>query len=353
MLLDMMKLYRFSGKDDYYNMVLKKDLKAYHSVNVVEEVYYFSKIMELNITDERLKLLSKKDIIPKNNSEKIVVNLKNVFKLIIEHVDQFDLVPNEIKDLGNSLYKDVLKVRFISEVVKEKDAMFQTTKHRIDQSEVLMTLFKQFESLRKSKEYEISLLISNFFIDFLNSKIFEETENYKINDYLGYLTLYILLFKYEFEVFNYKSFFKHVYENMKTFQNVIQQCSFNWSSGWSNCTLVHKFIVERLLECYDLLEGELYKQSHMRDNKFSKDEEIEISISKMMGDTFSKGDVQKLHPNISLKTIERTLDRLQKEGKIEALGTGRSAKWMKKFKLQSGFEYDAVSFNFDDVMEKK
>ncbi len=353
MLLDMMKLYRFSGKDDYYNMVFERDLKAYRNVNIVEEVYYFSKIMELNITDERLKLLSKKDIIPKNNSEKIVVNLKNVFKLIIEHADKFDLIPNELKDLGDTLFKDVLKVKFISEVIKEKDAVFQTTKRRIDQSEVLMSLFSKFESLRNSKEYEISLLISNFFIDFINSKIFEETDNYKINDYLGYLVLYILLFKFEFEVFNYKSFFKHVYENMKSFHNVIQQCSFNWSSGYSNCTLVHRFIVERLLECYDLLEGELYKQSHMRDNKFSKDAEIEISVSNFPGDTFSKGDIQKLHPNISLKTIERTLDRLQKEGKIEALGTGRSAKWMKKFKMQSGFEYERMSFNFDGTPEKK
>ena len=67
----------------------------------------------------------------------------------------------------------------------------------------------------------------------------------------------------------------------------------------------------------------------------------------------TKSEIQKMHPNVSSKTIERTLDRLQEEGKIESLGTGRSAKWMKKFKLQSGFEYDAVSFNFDDVMEKK
>ena len=95
------------------------------------------------------------------------------------------------------------------------------------------------------------------------------------------------------------------------------------------------------------------KQSHMRDYKFSKDEEIAIAIQNFPGDTFSKSDIQKLHPNISLKTIERTLERLQKENQIEALGTGRSAKWMKKFKIQAGFEYDVAQFNFDDIEEKK
>ena len=53
MLLDLMKLYKFSGKDSYYNSIFKKDLKTYREVNVCEEVYYFSKLMELNIKDER------------------------------------------------------------------------------------------------------------------------------------------------------------------------------------------------------------------------------------------------------------------------------------------------------------
>lgn len=352
MLLDMMKLYRFSGKDSYYNEIFSKDINAYRNVNIVEEVFYFAKIMELDITDERLKLLAKKDIVPKNNSEKIVNNLKNVFKLILYHVDQFDLFANEVQDLGNTLFNDVCKVKFVTEITKEKSA-FQSTKIKKEYSIILQGLFDRFKSLYKSKDYEVSLLITSFFIDFVNYKVFEETNNYKINDYLGYLVLYILLFKYEFEVFNYKSFFKQVYENMKTFHTVIAQCSFNWNTGFSNPTLVHEFVVDRLLECYDLVEGEMFKTKHMRDNKFSKNLEIEITISHFPGDTFTKGDIQKMHPNVSAKTIERTLERLQSEGKIEALGTGRSAKWMKKFKLQSGFEYDTVQFNLGFEEEKK
>lgn len=352
MLLDMMKLYRFSGKDSYYNQIFAKDLKAYRNVNIVEEVYYFAKIMELDLTDERLKLLAKKEIVPKNNSEKIVNNLKNVFSLILNHVDNFDLFANEVQDLGNTLFNDVCRIKFVSEIVKEK-SNFQSTKIKKDQSVTLQGLFDKFKSLYNSKEYEVSLLITNFFIDFLNFKVFEEPNNYKVNDYLGYLVMYILLFKYEFEVFNYKSFFKQIYENMKSFHTVIAQCSFNWSSGFSNVTLVHEFIVDRLLECYDLVEGEMLKTTYMRDSKFSKNEEVEISISHFPGDTFTKSDIQKLHPNVSVKTIERTLERLQAEGKIEALGTGRSAKWMKKFKLQSGFEYDTVQFNLGFEEEKK
>ncbi|MBP5444700.1 MAG: hypothetical protein J6Y28_00875 [Acholeplasmatales bacterium] len=347
MLLDMMKLYRFSGKDSYYNSLFSKDLKAYRNVNIIEEVYYFSKIMNLDITDERLKLLSKKDIIPKNNSEKIVLNLKKVFNLILFHVEEFDLIPNEIQNLANLLYDGVYKFKYKSETVVEK-GQFLASKKKISKADTVEYLFNKFETYRKSKEYEVTLLITNLFIDFLNSRVFEENDNYDANTYVPYLILYILLFKFEFDVFNYKSYFSKIYENMKTFQNAIIQSSFNWDTGYASVTQTHQFIIERLLECYDNLEDEERKVSHVLENKFSKTNDVEITITHFPGDTFTKADIQKIHPNVSAKTIERTLERLQQEGKIESLGTGRSARWMKKFKMQAGFEYDKVAFNFDD-----
>ena len=59
MLLDMMNLYRFSGKDSYYNSLFKKDLNAFRNVNIQEEVIAFAQIMRLDLTTERLKLFRK------------------------------------------------------------------------------------------------------------------------------------------------------------------------------------------------------------------------------------------------------------------------------------------------------
>ena len=355
MLLDLMYLYRFSGKDSYYNSVFKKDLTAFRNVNIIEEVFYFAKIMNLDITDERLKLLAKKDIVPKNNSEKIVLNLKKVFHEIIFNLDDFELIANQILALANLLFNDVIKVKFRSEKKIEKNINNKkevVNNYKYDLA--LTEMINKFKSMQASKQYEVTLLITNFFIDFYNTKIFEENNNYDVNQYVSYLIYYILLFKYEFDVFNYKSFFSKIYENMKTFQKVISQSSFNWSSGYANVSLTHSFIIERLLECYNNLENEKQKYIYVIDNKFSKTNDVEITISNFPGDTFTKADIQKIHPNVSAKTIERTLVRLQEAGKIESLGTGRSAKWMKKFTLQSGFDYDVNSFfNEDDFLEKK
>ena len=356
MLLDLMKLYKFSGKDAYYNSVFSKDLKAYRSVNVAEEVYYFSKLMELNIKDERLQLLSKKDILPKNNSEKIVLNLKKVFELILFHLNQFELYPNEITALVELMFNDVAKIKFRVERTKEKSSL--TNKKEVsnvkDYHVVIKELCEKFERLRKSKEYEITLLITNMFIDFYNTKPYLDTTEYKANECISYLILYILLFKYEFDAFNYKPFFKEIYENMKTFHFVINQSSFNWAGGYADVTSLHKFIIERLLDCYDKVEVEKQKVTHVQNTRTSKTNDIENTILNFPNATFTKAEIQAIHPNASPKTIERTLDRLQEEGKIESLGTGRSARWMKKFSYQAGFDYQAFEFNFEeDILGKK
>ncbi|MCR5462061.1 MAG: hypothetical protein K6E87_03230 [bacterium] len=355
MLLDMMNLYRFSGKDSYYNSLFKKDLNAFRNVNIQEEVISFAQIMRLDLTIERLKLLAKKDIVPKNNSEKIVLNLKKLFKHIIYNINHIELLANDILSLTNMMFDGVTKVKFRVEKTVEKS--IQNKKETVVNSKldlVLIDMIKKFESMHKTKKYEVTLLITSFFIDFYNTKVFEENANYDVNEFASYIVLYIMLFKYEFDVFNYKSFFSKIYENMKSFHNAIGQSSFNWNNGFANVSVIHAFIIERLLECYDNLEDEKQKYSFVVDNKFSKTNDVELSILNFPGETFTKSEIQKMHPNVSSKTIERTLDRLQEEGKIESLGTGRSAKWMKKFILRSGFDYDVNQlFDDDDFLEKK
>lgn len=44
---------------------------------------------------------------------------------------------------------------------------------------------------------------------------------------------------------------------------------------------------------------------------------------------FSIGDVIRLSPGVSRPMIRHILDNLRLEGKLESLGTGRSAKWRK------------------------
>ena len=59
-----------------------------------------------------------------------------------------------------------------------------------------------------------------------------------------------------------------------------------------------------------------------------KTEAVLAAIDRQVS-TFRVADLQSECPGVGLDLIRRLLARLQKERKIRALGTGRSAKWEK------------------------
>ena len=58
-----------------------------------------------------------------------------------------------------------------------------------------------------------------------------------------------------------------------------------------------------------------------------------------LNDVFAKDEIRERHPLISDSTINRTLKRLQEEGKIRPLGKGRSAKWIKLVKTEKKLNF--------------
>ena len=66
---------------------------------------------------------------------------------------------------------------------------------------------------------------------------------------------------------------------------------------------------------------------------------------------FTKADLREKCPYISDSTINRTLDRMKDQGLIDNLGTGRSAKWIKKIKTEKKISQMEQSNIFDMINE--
>ena len=65
---------------------------------------------------------------------------------------------------------------------------------------------------------------------------------------------------------------------------------------------------------------------HLKSPRGEKTEAILAAVDRRIA-TFRVADLQAECPGVGVDLIRRTLARLQKAGKIRALGTGRSAKW--------------------------
>ncbi|KFZ26414.1 MAG: hypothetical protein KQ78_01355 [Candidatus Izimaplasma bacterium HR2] len=322
-------IYKSIGMNDYNHEALNSDYQVMVRQTINNDTYYFVKFLELNVSETRLKSLIYKDILPKNKDEKFILNLKKVFIKIHKETSTFELMTNEVFDLLNFLYKDVLnenKLGFKKTEKKSNKVNLYNGK-LTSKREDLDQIISLYHSITSDNKYEISYIAINFFVDFINIAPFIEK-----NEEIGILLLYILLITNSYEAFEFISFMELLNENKDEFYRVLRNASYNWVEGFSQLLPFHRFVINVSLQAYNKIN--LLIRDHEFDAHLNKSNNVENTIHKL-DDVFSKDDIRIAHPYISDSTINRTLKRLRDEEKIRPLGKGRSAKWIKLFESKN------------------
>lgn len=317
------KLYKSIGNNHYNHKTLESDNQVMVRQTVANDVHFFAQVYGMKVSDGRIKSLIYKGVLPKNKEEKLILNLNIAFTKIHKETSTFELLPNEILDMLKFIYKDVVsesKTQFAKVEKNSKKISLLSSKFSSKRDELEM-MIKVFNEIAAEDQYEISFLISNFYIDFINSNIFVDK-----NEEIAMILLYVLLLTNGYEVFEYISFFETIYQNVDEFKKVVMASSFNWAEGFASTLQLHRFILKIGLVSYDHINSLI--RDYEFDRNLNKSNNVENTINKLE-DIFSKDDIRNIHPYISDSTINRTLKRLRDEDKIRPLGKGRSAKWIK------------------------
>jgi len=325
-IMSYINIYKSIGINHYNHETLNSDYSVMVRQTINNDTHFFFLIFALGVTDARLKSLIYKDVMPKNKDERFILNLKNVFTKIHNENSTFELLPNEVFDLLKFLYKDVLpdgRIQF-RKVAKKTNKITLLTGSYTSKRENLDDLIKLFNEKLREKKYEVSFIIENFYIDFINISPFVEK-----NAEIGLILLYILFLTNSYEVFEYISFMQIIASNKSEFELEVRNASFNWEEGFSQILPFHRFMLKTSSFAYDQI-NELIRNYEF-DSQLNKSNNIENTINKLP-DVFSKDDIRNVHPYISDSTINRTLKRLRDAERIRPLGKGRSAKWIKLFK---------------------
>ena len=320
LVMDLTKLYQFKGKDFYYEDFLKNHLDGIIRTTVEADTLAFCRILKLNVTENRLKLLIRKDSKPKTKEEIVAKNLKEVFDLIQAQSESIELTTNEFLQLGMRIFRKHTRIDFDNVVEIVKVNLLEDKKvvsKRINLQEELNLYTKQLIA----GKVETTLLVTNFYVDILNQKIFNE-----FNEQLSLLILYCLLFRQRFNVFKYISFFEMYEKHFSEFDKAQAKASYRWDTGYSNTDDLNKLIITMLIEGYEKVEKMV--QDTDFDKKLNKIDNVKAAIMKLP-QTFTKAQISQMYPYISPTTINRALASLQEEGKISSNGTGRSATWNK------------------------
>lgn len=333
------KLYKSIGNNPYHHRTLESDNAVMVRQTVTNDVVSIAKILNLQVSEGRIKSLIYKGVLPKNKSETLILNLYETFTKIHKETHTFDLHTNEVFDMINFVYHNVVnekKIQF-KKFEKNNKKVSLLSGNVVSKRDTLDKLIETYQEVIKEERFETSFIIINFYIDFLKSEIFVDK-----NEEIGLLLLYILLITNDFEVFEYVSFFDLLQQNFTEFTQVKLESSFNWEEGYAQTLSLHRFILKISNVAYDIINSLI--RDYEFDSNLNKSNNVENTINKL-DEIFTKDDIRNIHPYISDSTINRTLKRLRDEDKIRPLGKGRSAKWIK---LEKGPEkkmnYEQVGF---------
>ncbi|MDE7264455.1 MAG: hypothetical protein K2N64_07325 [Anaeroplasmataceae bacterium] len=344
LVMDLTKLYRFKGKDFYYEDIFKSDMQTIIKDTIERDTFYAAKILNLKITENRLRLIIQKNSTPKTNDERILFNLKEVFKIIQEKGNDLELTSNEFLALAKRIFGGVKEVGYASKTIEVQVNLLREKK-KVSLRNVFDDLLKLYKKEINGNSVEGTQLATNLFVDISNVKIYNDE-----NEFMCLLIYYCLLFRERFNVFKYISFFELYLDNEKAFKNALVSTSFNWESGFAQTAILNRLTIQLLLKGYNEIESK--RSVYSFDKGIRKIDSVESSILKM-GDIFTKDEIRARNPYLSDSTINRALDNLKKENKIRPNGTGRSATWVRIIKDETFDPKNKQVSLFDLFMEEE
>ncbi|VEU80858.1 hypothetical protein [Haploplasma axanthum] len=315
-LMLLLDLYESKGKTFYYDDLFSKEIDAFTNNTLEKDVTELVKILKIDLTEARIKLCSKRDFVPKNKDEQLLLNVKRIVDRIQKSYNSFELITNEAQELSKMLGKDHTSINWTKNKIDE-GGLLASNKFRLTRED-LEQLIVQYKKLVKEKKYELTTLITNFYVDFINMKIFD---NY--NELIALMLLYTMLFQ-TFPIFKYVSFFHYFAKYQEPWQYALNQANYNWASQFSQTDNLTEIVYKILMDSYNEID-EIAHQYEFERN-LNKSDNLENTILKFKR-LFSKEDLREAHPTVSDSTINRTLQRLRDERKIMPIGSGRSSKW--------------------------
>ena len=335
LLLDMLNIYKLIGKNSIYEESLKKNINSIENATLERDVYFLSLLLNIDVTDNRLRLIITKNSTPRNNDERIVKGIKTVLTQIKASVKEYDFNSSDLLSYINTIYGDKY-AKFSASMVKgDRRKRIPDQSLRLKINNVLDDYHVYFEK----ELYERIFLSLMAYTELININPFT-----KGNEVASLLALYYMILRCEVDCFRYNSFYETLYENYEAFKKEEVAASMNYREGFMQIFGLARFIYNLIDKSYAKLEAIIKEYSH--EESVNKSDNVENTIYQLPN-IFTKDDIRSAHPFVSEATINRILVKLRDEEYITPLGKGRSAKWIKTQK--NGLNYNQpIRFNPDD-----
>ncbi len=333
-------LYEHKGRQQLFVEAKKDELLTLMEVAKIQSTKSSNRIEGIFTTDKRLEELVVKKTEPKNRNEQEISGYRDVLATIHESYDFISPTVNVIQQLHRDLYSygpDGFGGKFKSgnhriaeEDTDGKQTVRFTPVSAFETGDAMRQMTEGFLDAWNGNKSEKLLLIPMFILDFLCIHPFDDG-----NGRMSRLLTLLLFYRAGFIVGKYISLEMLIEQTKKTYYEALRDSSTGWHDDENSYAPFVKYYLGILIKASNEFESRV---EYLSKKKVPKTERVRLLIKDTVG-KISKKEILEKCPDISTKTVERTLADLVKQGCIKKIGASSATcyVWLDKTEEMSRF----------------
>ena len=327
----LVKLHELKGRQELFLEAKPDVLTPLLEIARIQSTKSSNKIEGIWTSDERLEAIVKEKAQPRNRSEEEISGYRDVLSTIHESYEYIAPTPNNILQLHRNLYSFSSSstggtYKNSDNVIAETDKEGKSRARFIPVSafmtaDAMTQLCGTFITAMQDGKYDPLLLIPMFILDFLCIHPFNDG-----NGRMSRLLTLLLLYRCGYLVGKYISVEMLIEKSKETYYEALKNSSVAWHESENDYLPFIRYFLGVIVKGYNEFEERV---EYMRHRGMSKPDRIKSVFDRKVG-KITKADIVQLCPDISMTTIENTLNSLYVSGYIEKHGKSRGTYYTKK-----------------------
>lgn len=317
-------IHECKGKQNFYLEQKPHELDRLIEIAKVQSTESSNEIEGIRTTNTRLKQLVSEKTAPKNRDEEEIAGYRDALNVIHESFEYIPLTQSYLLQLHKILYshsfKDVGgKFKNVQNYISATDdkgisyTLF-TPVAPYETPDAITELCDTFNKAIADGSVDALILIPIFIHDFLCIHPFLDG-----NGRMSRLLTTLLLYRSGYMVGKYISLEAKIAKNKNLYYDALEASQCGWHEGKDDPTPFIKYLLGTIISAYRDFDSRM----EIIEGPISALEMVKKAIETRVG-KFTKSDIAGLCPTISASSVEASLKKLAKEGKIQKHGSGKS-----------------------------
>lgn len=317
-------IHEYKGKQELYQALKPESFEKLAAVARVQSIGSSNKIEGIETTDARLEALAAGEVEPRNRNECEIAGYRYVLDLIHEWYAHILVTPNVILQLHRDLY-GMEEVSFAGRWKDSDNAIVERLpdgrlRTRFEPTsaaatpEAVESLCQTYNESIRQGVFSPLLCVAQFVFDFVSIHPFVDG-----NGRMSRLLMLLLLYQNGYLVGKYISLEGKIECTKQTYYEVLRESSAGWAVRENDYLPFVTYFLGIVLSCYRELDEKLSIVNASNSNE----DLIRNCLAKAIV-PISKREIERSCPMLSTRTIERTLQKMVKEGAVLKIGAARA-----------------------------